>query len=133
MASAFETPGALSWGELMTSDPDAAIAFYSQLFGWETEEMSNPQMRYTVVKAGGQAIGGIMAIPGQAAGMPPSWFNYVTVADIDAIARKTSELGGTVMMGPQEIPEVGRFCVIRDPQGAVINAIQYAMPADNHS
>lgn len=128
MASAFETHGALSWGELMTSDPDAAIAFYSQLFGWEVEEMSNAAMRYTVVKAGGEAIGGIMKTPEQAQGLPPTWFNYVTVKDIDAIAARTTELGGRVMMGPQEIPGVGRFAVIQDPQGAVINAIQYSMP-----
>ena len=129
MPSAFETHGALSWGELMTTDPDAAIAFYTKLFGWETEEMSNPGMRYTVFKAGGEAIGGIMGMPDPAQGMPPSWFNYVTVTDVDATGQSAVELGGTVLMGPQDIPQVGRFCVIRDPQGAVINAIQYSMPS----
>ena len=51
---------------------------------------------------------------------------YVTVDDVDATAKNAQQLGGKVLMGPQDIPTVGRFCVIQDPQGAVISAIKYA-------
>jgi predicted enzyme related to lactoylglutathione lyase len=80
---------------------------------------------YTVVSAGDKDVGGIMKIPPHAQGMPPSWGCYVTVDDVDATARTAQELGGKVLMGPQDIPGVGRFCVIQDPQGAVISAISY--------
>jgi hypothetical protein len=57
--------------------------------------------------------------------MPPVWSIYITVDDVDATAQKTQELGGRVLMPPMDIPKVGRFCVIQDPQGAVICPIQY--------
>ena len=127
MDEQFKTHGAFSWCELMTKDPKAAKDFYTKLFGWTTEEMSvTPGMNYTVVKVGGQGIGGIMAIPPEAQNMPPNWGVYVTVDNVDAIATSAKELGGKVLMGPQDIPTVGRFCVIQDPQGAVISAITYA-------
>lgn len=119
--------GAFSWSELMTSDVAAAKAFYSQLFGWTTEDMSMPDMNYTVVKVADQSVGGIMATPPEAQGMPPMWGVYVTVTDVDATAKRTEELGGKVLVAPQDIPNVGRFCVIQDPQGAVISAITYRM------
>ena len=65
-----------------------------------------------------------MPIPQQ--GMPPNWGTYVTVDDVDAVAKQAQQLGGKILVGPQDIPTVGRFCVIQDPQGAVIGAITYA-------
>ncbi len=110
----------------MTSDVDAATAFYTKLFGWETERMTMPQMSYTVVKAGGKDMGGIMAMPPDAPkGMPPMWGCYVTVDDVDATAKSAQKLGAKLLVPPQDIQDVGRFCVIRDPQGAVISAITY--------
>ena len=61
--------------------------------------------------------------------MPPTWVPYVTVADVDALVKKVESLGGQVHMPPTDIPTVGRFAVIADPQGATINVITYAMPA----
>jgi predicted enzyme related to lactoylglutathione lyase len=110
----------------MTTDPEAAKKFYKDLFGWELQEMSMPGMNYTVVKAAGQGIGGIMAMPPNLPpGVPPNWGAYVTVPDVDATAKKAAELGGVILVAPQDIPTVGRFAVIRDPQGAVISAITY--------
>ena len=80
---------------------------------------------YTVVKIGDDGIGGIMKTPPQAEGMPPSWGVYVTVDDIDATARKAEELGGKILVPPTDIPGVGRFSVLQDPQGAVLSAITY--------
>jgi uncharacterized protein len=124
---AFKTHGAFSWNELMTSDPDAALRFYGTLFGWTTEPMAMPQGTYHVVKVDGTAIAGVMAMPKEAGAMPPCWGGYVTVDDVDATARKAVELGGRVVHGPVDIPGVGRFAVLVDPQGAVINVIAYAM------
>lgn len=125
MDEQFKQHGAFSWCELMTTDVDAAKAFYSKLFGWDTEDMPMPGMTYTVVKAAGMGIGGIMTIPKEAQGMPPMWGAYVTVTDVDATARNAEQLGAKLLVPPQDIPNVGRFCVIQDPQGAVISAITY--------
>lgn len=124
---AFQTPGAFSWNELTTPDPEAALAFYSALLGWTTQKMTMPGGDYHVVKVGETSVGGVMATPPQAkaAAMPPSWGSYVTVADVDATARRATELGGKVVHGPQDIPGVGRMAVIIDPQGAAINVIAY--------
>jgi hypothetical protein len=125
MDEQYKQHGAFSWCELMTTDVDAAKAFYTKLFGWDTEDMKMPGMTYTVVKAGGKGIGGIMPIPKEAAGMPPAWGTYVTVDDVDSTAKTAEKIGAKVLMPPTDIPNVGRFCVIQDPQGAVINAITY--------
>ena len=127
MEEQFKTHGVFSWCELMTTDVAAAKNFYTKLFGWTTEEMSvTPGMTYTVVKGAGNGIGGIMSCPEGAQGMPPHWSSYVTVDDVDAVAKNAQRLGGKTLLGPQDIPTVGRFCVIQDPQGAVISAITYA-------
>jgi uncharacterized protein len=126
---AFQTPGAFSWCELMTTDPTAASAFYAKLFGWTMEAM-DMGMPYHVVKVGEAAIGGVMGMPpGAPPGMPPTWVTYVTVADVDALVKQVEGLGGKVHMPPTDIPTVGRFAVIADPQGATLNVITYAAPA----
>jgi uncharacterized protein len=95
------------------------------LFGWKTEDMTMPGMTYTVVKAGNKEVGGIMAVPINVRGMPPMWSAYVTVDDVDLTAKAAEQLGAKLLVQPTDIPNVGRFCVIQDPQGAVINAITY--------
>jgi predicted enzyme related to lactoylglutathione lyase len=127
MDEQFKQHGAFSWSELMTTDLGAAKAFYTQLFGWSTADMPMEGMTYTVVSAGGKEVGGMMTTPPEAQGMPPAWGTYVTVEDVDATARKARELGGKVLVEPQDIPGVGRFCVLQDPQGAVISAITYTV------
>ena len=81
---------------------------------------------YSVVKIGDEGIGGIMPVPAQAQGAPPHWGVYVTVDDVDATADKAAELGAKILVPPTDIPNVGRFFVLQDPQGAVISAITYA-------
>ena len=127
MHEQMKTHGAFSWCELMTTNAASAKEFYTKLFGWTTEDMSvAPGMNYTVVKAAGNGIGGIMAMHQGPERTPPHWATYVTVDDVDAVAKTAQQLGGKVLVGPQDIPTVGRFCVIQDPQGAVISAITYA-------
>ena len=125
MNEQFKRHGAFSWSELITPDISAAKAFYAQLFGWTLEDMPMEGMTYTVIKAGDSEVGGMMATPPGEEGSPPMWGTYVTVDDVDGVAQKAKQLGATVVVEPRDIPEVGRFCVIRDPQGAFISAITY--------
>lgn len=128
MDEQYKIHGAFSWCELLTTDVNAAKAFYTKLFGWTTEEVPCEGMTYTMVKAGGKEVGGIMAMPPGAKGQPPMWGTYVTVNDVDLTARTAEQLGGRILVPPQDIPNVGRFCVIQDPQGAMISAITYKCP-----
>jgi len=119
--------GRFSWNELLTGDPDGAKGFYSRLFGWEYEIFPSEEMTYNVIKSGGEEIGGIMKIPPQAEGQPPIWRIYVTVDNVDETAKLAEKLGGKIHVPPTDIPEVGRFAVLQDPQGAYISVITYAM------
>lgn len=125
MDAQFKQHGAFSWSELMTADIEAAKAFYTQLFGWTLEDMQIEGMTYTVIKAGDREVGGMMGTPPEAEGTPPMWGTYVTVDDVDSVARTATQLGATLVVEPRDIQGVGRFCVIRDPQGAFISAITY--------
>lgn len=119
------TLGRFSWCELVTTDVEGAKEFYETLFGWDLEDMSMDGIPYTVVKAGDEALGGIMAAPPEARAPQPMWGTYVTVEDIDAVAAVAEELGGRVLVTPRDVPNVGRVCMIQDPQGAIVSAIAY--------
>jgi len=118
--------GAFGWVELMTTDMNSAKDFYSRLFGWEMIDSSMEGMDYTTLKINGDETGGIAAMLPEMEGMPPMWGIYVTVDDVDAIAKQVEELGGKIIRPPFDIPTVGRFCVLSDPQGGVISAMTYA-------
>jgi hypothetical protein len=117
--------GMFSWNELMTTDVPAAKAFYRAALGWDLQDLAEVGMDYTMVKTGGHEVGGIMAIQKDAAGMPSGWGSYVTVDDVDARAARIESLGGKVLVAPRDIPNVGRFAVIADPQGAMLSLITY--------
>lgn len=125
MIDVFKQHGAFSWSELQTTDVEGAKKFYSALLGWTTEEFPSEEMPYTVAKVAGTDIGGIMSLPPQCAGMSPHWGVYITVDDVDASAKKATELGGEILVPPMDIKDVGRFAVLRDPQGAVFSIIKY--------
>jgi predicted enzyme related to lactoylglutathione lyase len=119
----YMTPGAFSWNELSCPDPNKATEFYGALFGWGFDTMNLGQGDYHVVKVGEVAVGGICA-PMQP-GMPAMWGAYVTVESCDATVEKAKGLGAKVLAGPFDIPNVGRMAVIQDPQGAVLQVINY--------
>ena len=132
--------GIFYWNELMTSDPAGAREFYSSLLGWTPSimNMENPvspaepgDEGYTVWMVGETPAGGMMKMEGpQFDNVPPHWMSYISVDDVDAIAAKTSELGGNVLMQPTEIKNVGRFAIITDPTGAALGVITPApMPS----
>ncbi len=122
---AMKRQGAFSWNELMTTDVQAAKAFYGELLGWVLEDIKAGEMEYTMAKADGVECAGMMTIPAEAKGMPSSWGGYITVNDVDAMVSRVEALGGKVFVPPQDIPNVGRFCVIADPQGAMVSLITY--------
>jgi predicted enzyme related to lactoylglutathione lyase len=117
--------GSISWSELITSDVPAAKKFYGQLFGWTFEDMPVEESTYTVVTANDDEIAGIMPFPPEAPPMPPNWGLYITVDNVDAVAEQATGLGAKIAMPPRDIPEVGRFCVLQDPQGAFVSIISY--------
>jgi predicted enzyme related to lactoylglutathione lyase len=119
-------PGALCWTELATRDTAAAKKFYTTLFGWKEKTSTDAGMAYTEFSVGGTPGAGMMEMNAQMAGVPAHWLSYFQVADCDASANKAKELGGAFLMPPTDIPNVGRFSVIRDPQGAVFAIIKLA-------
>jgi uncharacterized protein len=123
----YQTHGAFSWSELMTSDPAAAGKFYGSLFGWKIETSDMGSGPYHVVKVGDTSVGGIMGKPpGVPAEMPSMWGCYVTVSQLDETLAAVERLGGAILMPPMDIKGVGRMAVIRDPQGAALSVIQYS-------
>jgi len=122
-------PGSLCWNELCTRDRARAGTFYAELLGWGRETMPMPGFEYTVFKRGDQPAGGMMAIQPEWGAMPPHWEVYFAVTDCDATAAEAARLGGSVLKEPADIPGVGRFAVLRDPQGATFSILQPAARA----
>jgi hypothetical protein len=120
--------GRFVWHELMTSDVDAAKAFYTEVIGWKTQPFDGGPKPYTMFCVGEQPIGGVMTLPDEAKaqGAPNHWLGHVYTGDVDATAAKVAGLGGKVLTDVREIPTVGRFAIIQDPQGAVFSAYQPA-------
>jgi len=108
------------WHDLITTDVEAAKTFYAQVIGWNMQTFS-PDNPYTVLSAGAVGMGGIMAMPTDACerGAPPCWQGYIGVDDVDRVAERITTTGGTVHRAPEDIPHVGRFALVADPQGAV--------------
>lgn len=109
------------WGELATRDTAAASAFYGQVFGWKSKT-GDPA--YTEIHLGDQPFGGMLTMTAEMEGVPSHWAPYFAVDDCDAKANQAKSLGANLCMGPQDIPNVGRFAVIADPQGAVFSIIK---------
>jgi predicted enzyme related to lactoylglutathione lyase len=117
-----KSPRKFVWYELLTTDPAAAESFYRNVIGWGTQDSGVPGMSYTILSAGAIPIGGLMALPeaALAAGARPGWIGYVDVEDVDASAAEFAKTGGGVHHAAADIPGVGRFAVVADPQGAAL-------------
>ncbi len=125
-----EIHGRFIWYELMTTDRAAARQFYTAVVGWQHQESQLPGLQYDMFSAGGTAVAGMMDQPEDVRrmGAPPSWIGYVAVDDVDATAAKVTATGGTVHVPPRDIPQVGRFAIMADPQGAVLGLLRAANP-----
>ena len=113
----------LCWNELLTNDTERAKDFYTKLFGWKSKTDTGA-VAYTEWINGEEHIGGMMQIQPQMGPMPPNWGIYIAVDDCDAKVAKATSLGARTYVPSTDIPNVGRFAVLADPQGAVFNIIK---------
>ena len=126
MANEKPANGTFCWNELVTRDVAGAEKFYTELLGWKAADSGMPGMKYTMFKVDGKDAGGLMEMPPDVSKEVPShWMAYITVDDVDAMAKKAGELGGNILHGPQDIPGLGRFCIIQDPTGAVVSLMAF--------
>lgn len=109
--------GAQAWFEVLSSDYDAAVPFYADVFGWDVHTMSDtPQFRYSTLGKDEAALAGIMDATGLLGERPSYWNFYVQVADTDAAIETARSLGGRELAAPDESP-YGRLATIADPSG----------------
>lgn len=114
------TQGDFIWYELLTTDADAAEAFYGDVMGWTVVGSGQTGMDYRIIQAGQDGVGGLMQLTQGmiAEGAKPIWLGYVSVKDVDATVAAITDSGGGVRMPATEIPNVGRIAMVSDPQGA---------------
>ncbi|GBQ82779.1 glyoxalase [Gluconacetobacter johannae DSM 13595] len=131
-----ETPwsrsqGTFVWYELTTTDAHAATRFYEAVLGWGTRDAGLPDMRYVLLTAGDTMVGGLMELPqGRDCDIAtePGWIGYIAVDDIDMMIARVDGGGGTVHRPVIDIPDIGRFAIVGDPQGAVFALLQGPSP-----
>jgi uncharacterized protein len=119
-AALVNTPGAMTWNDLVTPDPEAAARFYAALFGWTTEEIPDAG-GYRVIRNGERSNGGIVRLDPERMGpeTPPSWMPYFGHEDVERLVGEVEGLGGAVHTGPVPMPQ-GTIAVLGDPQGAAL-------------
>jgi len=123
--------GRFSWNELATSDYKGALAFYTDLFGWEPQDAMDMGEAgiYQMYGRGGEPLGGMFNKPDEMTG-PPMWLYYISVDDVTTVAEKVKELGGQVVSGPMEVPGGDLIAQCLDPQGALFALHSAASPSD---
>ncbi len=121
--------GRFLWYELMTNDIEAAKAFYGEVVGWSAKSVEAP-MPYTMWNVGESPKAGLFKLPQEAAamGVPPHWMAYVGTPDVDATVAKAQELGAKVLVPVKEVPSVGRFATLSDPQGVTFSPFTPSEP-----
>lgn len=125
-----ETPrGRFVWHELMTTEPDAAQGFYASVVGWGTTTWDEDPS-YRLLTMQGAPMAGLLRLPDEAraSGAPPHWLTYIAVPDVEGAVARATGLGASVYVQPQDVPSVGRFAVLADPQGAVFAVFRPAQP-----
>lgn len=124
MTTKTNTQGRFIWHELVTNDVQRALGFYGELLGWRSREMDmGPGGKYTLLSIGDRDVGGIAPANKDA---PPHWLGYVTATDVDATTNDAKANGATVIVPPMDIPNVGRFSLLKDPQGGVFAPMRSA-------
>jgi uncharacterized protein len=110
--------GHFVWHEHLTTDSEAAIAFYADVVGWQTQPFGDTDYKMWVGSQG--PLGGVMKLSERAIakGAKAHWIGNVQVSDVDAVVASVQRLGGNVQKEPQDVPNAGRFAVVADPQGA---------------
>jgi uncharacterized protein len=112
-------PGVPSWLDTSQPDPEAAVSFYSGLFGWEFEDVMPPgsEGKYFIARLRGRDVAAVGSIP---EGAPPMamWNTYIWVDSADETASKVRDAGGSAAMEPFDVMNAGRMAVFMDPEGA---------------
>lgn len=116
--------GTFCWADLSTPDPERAGRFYSDLFGWKTIRDEHDPSGYIHIKNGEEFIGGIPPGKRRNPNVPPHWMIYFQTSNCDATARKAEQLGGTLVLPPVSMENVGRMAIVADPQGATFSVFQ---------
>ena len=127
-AGIYNVPGSFCWNELATTDTNKAGDFYSTTFAWGKDVQNFGPMEYTMFKNGDKSAGGMFGITPEMGNVPPHWLVYFAVDDCDAKVQKATELGARVMKPADDIPGVGRFAILLDPQGAAFAIIKLDNP-----
>jgi predicted enzyme related to lactoylglutathione lyase len=121
MSDSVPPPGAVSWTDLTIPEADPVRDFYRAVVGWTSEPLDMGGYSDYVMKvpSTGAAVAGVCHARGTNVGVPPQWLIYITVADLDASVAECTARGGSIVKDPTPMGAMGRFCVIRDPAGAV--------------
>ncbi len=117
-AEIYNEPGGLTWEDARLTDPDAARAFYTAVFGYTYQDLSGAPGDYTTFHLGGDPLGGMGGMMGAPAGTPSHWVAYFAVADTDAAVAAATGSGGGLLGEPMDTP-FGRMAFLTDPDGAV--------------
>jgi len=127
--------GKFVWYDVMTTDTKGAQSFYQDVLGWNAKDSGLTDRAYTIFSVGETGIGGLMALTddARAMGIPACWSGYIGVDDVDAFADRVQAAGGSIHHAAEDIPDVGRFAVVADPQGAPFILFKGAseMPSSN--
>jgi uncharacterized protein len=117
-------PGTPSWVDLGSPDLEAAAGFYGALFGWDVPKSENAEQTggYRQAMLRGKPVAGVMPLMQE--GQPPAWSSYISVEDADATAAKVKDAGGTVLVEPMDVMDLGRMAIFADPTGAVFGIWQ---------
>ena len=127
-AGIYNVPSSLCWNELMTTDTAKDKEFYTTVFGWGADTQNFGDFEYTMFQNGERGAGGMLQITPQMGPIPSNWLVYFAVDDCDAKVKKATELGAQVMKPADDIPGVGRFAILTDPQGAAFAIIKLENP-----
>ena len=119
--------GAPGWTELSTPDPAGAQEFLSAVFGWTFSNMPTEGGDYAVAAVHDHGVGGVRA-PGPGEDPTPTWRTYVAVESADALVRRVEEAGGSLLMEPLDLPEVGRLVAFQHPAAGALLALEYLQP-----
>ena len=122
--------GRFAWYELITTEAEAAKAFYSKVMGWGMLDASVASRAYTLFTAGNDLVSGLTNLPEeeQRIGGKPAWIGYIAVDDVDETAGRIANLGGTVHVPPTDVINVSRFSIFADPQTARLGLLRWSRP-----
>jgi len=127
-AGVYNVPGSFCWNELGTNDPAKATDFYTGLFGWTAKTQNFGPMEYTMFANGEKPAGGMYKLTPEMGKVPPHWLVYFAVDDCDAKVDLATSLGAQVMKPADDIPSIGRFAILLDPQRAAFAIIKLENP-----